>query len=303
MTFSIIVPTKDRPLDLQNCIRSIRDQSVLPKEVIIVDASSDNISAENQKTCKGILEDKLKIIYLRSAPRVNRQRNLGADNASSDIIFFLDDDVVLNEDYSEKILEVYKLKNASQIGGVQGSLFKYYNPVWMNRAFKKLFFMTRASINEKSRFLPSLGYVYVLEPKGIIEVEAMPAGLCSYYRKVFNEFKFDEKFDRCTDLEISYRVSRKYKLYQTPYALLIHNHSKATHLDDRHLNKRIFINIHKLVQKHLPHRLSNWLAYYWSIVGEVILNTAKSCIHLDSGPILGTLGGIKYIFTKNMQKS
>ncbi|RJO61113.1 hypothetical protein C4544_03640, partial [candidate division WS5 bacterium] len=134
-------------------------------------------------------------------------------------------------------------------------------------------------------------------------VEALSAGLCSYYRNVFYEFRFDETFERCTDLEISYRVSRKYKLYQTPYALLTHNHSKATHLDGRELNRSIIINIHKLVQKHLPHKLSNWFAYYWSVVGEIILSTAKSCMHADSSAIRGTLDGIKYIFAENMQKS
>ena len=301
--FSIIIPTKDRIEDLKNCIGSIRNQTVWPCEVIVVDASSDKASGENQKNCRYILGDKIKLVYKRSASGVNMQRNTGADNAKSDIIFFLDDDVVLKEDYCEKVLEIYSIKKGSNTGGVQGTISNYFNQTWLNRTFRRLFFMTRASKNEKSRFLPSFGYVYILMPKEIIEVEAMSAGFCSYYRYVFNEFRFDETFDRCTDLEINYRISRKYRMYQTPYALLIHNHSKATHLDDRHLNKRIFINIHKLVQKHLPHRLSNRLAYYWSIVGEVILNTTKSCIHLDSGPILGTLDGIKYIFTKNMQIS
>lgn len=294
MTFSIIIPTKDRLSDLLNCMKSIIRQTVLPDEVIVVDASSDNLSAENQKNCKNIVNKKIKLIYIRSAPGVNRQRNLGADNASSDIIFFLDDDVVLKEDYCEKVIEVYEMKKNPDTGGVQGTISNYFNQTWLNRTFRRLFFMTRASIKEKSRFLPSLGYVYILMPKEIIEVQAMSAGYCSYFKRIFNEFRFDENFDRCTDLEIGYRIFHKYKMYQTPYAMLSHNHSKATHLDDRQLNKRIFINIHKLVQKHLPHRLSNWLAYCWSVVGEIILNAAKSCISIDSGPILGTLDGIRY---------
>ncbi|MBI4707249.1 MAG: glycosyltransferase family 2 protein [Candidatus Omnitrophica bacterium] len=301
MTSSVVIPTKDRPADIQKCVGSIIVQTVLPDELIIVDSSSTGISSENQINCENIVGDKIGLIYLRSSPGVNKQRNLGAEKASGEIILFLDDDVVLHADYIEKILEVYKLKDDAKLGGVQGSLFNYYNPNWINGVFKKFFFMTRASKNEKGRFLPSLGYVYILEPKGIIEVEAMPAGLCSFYKKVFNKFKFDEDFDRCTDLEISYRVSRNYKLYQTPFALLTHNHSESTHLPARDFNRKMLINAYNLHRKHTPGKLKNHIAYCWSVVGEVILNTIKSIKALDARPILGILDGIRHIMQMNKE--
>lgn len=300
MTFSIIVPTKDRPADLQNCLKSIVRQTVLPLEVIVVDASSDNISIANRNNAEKIMADKkVKLIYIHSEPGVNKQRNLGADNASGDIIFFLDDDVVIKEDYCEKILEVYKLKGDQNLGGVQGCSLNYYHPSRINNVFRKLFFMTRISENERSRFLPSMGYVYIEQPKEIIEVESLPSLVCSYYRSVFNEFRFDESFDRCTDLELSYRVSRKYKLYQTPYASAYHHHSKSTHLSIRQLNKLYIIYTHRLVKKHLPRKMANWLAYYWSVVGEVILSTVKSFARLNPDPLIGTLEGLKHIISSD----
>ncbi|OGH05872.1 MAG: hypothetical protein A2W22_02785 [Candidatus Levybacteria bacterium RBG_16_35_11] len=296
MTFSIIIPTKDRTDDLKNCVRSIIKQTVLPQELIIVDASSDSIGAVNQENCKKIIEDKVKLIYIKSTPGSNRQRNTGADHACGEIIFFIDDDIVLKEDYFEKILEVYEIKKALNTGGVQGTtILNYFNQTWISRTFRKLFFMTRASISEKSRFLPSLGYVYISMPKEIIEVEAMSSGLCSYYKNIFNEFRFDEKFEACQDLEISYRVSRKYKLFQTPYALLTHNHSTSTHLSSLQHNKRHIINTYRLAKKYLPKRNKNWLAYYWSVLGEIILSAAKSCVKFSFDPLIGTLSGIKYI--------
>lgn len=296
MTFSIVIPTKDRPLDLQNCIRAIINQTILPDELIIVDASSDSIDAVNQKNCKKIIEDKVKLIYIKSTPGSNRQRNTGAGHASGGIIFFIDDDIVLKEDYCERILEVYEMKKDLNTGGVQGTtILNYFNQTWISRTFRKLFFMTRASIGEKSRFLPSLGYIYISMPQEIIEVEAMSAGLCSYYKGIFNEFRFDEKFESCQDLEISYRTSRKYKLFQTPYALLTHNHSISTHLSSRQHNKRHIINTYRLAKKYLPKRSKNWLAYYWSVLGVIILSAAKSCVKFNLDPLIGTLSGIKFI--------
>ncbi|RJO62171.1 glycosyltransferase family 2 protein, partial [candidate division WS5 bacterium] len=201
MTYSIVVPTKDRPLDLQNCVRSIMNQTALPYEIIVSDSSSGKINKENKQYCEDIVKGKLKLNHISTSPGVNKQRNTGANEATGDIIFFVDDDIVMQKDYAEKVLEVYKMKKGENIGGVQGTISNYFNQTWINRTFKKLFFMTRASINEKSRFLPSLGYIYIYMPKEIIEVEALSAGLCSYYRNVFYEFRFDETFERCTDLE------------------------------------------------------------------------------------------------------
>ncbi len=293
--FSIIIPTKDRPQDLENCIASIANQSVLPKEMIVVDASSEDICLANKNNCANIVQNKSKLLHIPSCPGVNIQRNTGAAMASGEVIMFIDDDVVLEKDYCEKILEVYGLYNHTNIGGVSGAMRNYYNSGLINRAFKKLFFMTRVTLHEGGRFLPSLGYVYVLSPKEIIEVQVMQSGFCSYYRDIFNKYKFDKSFDRCTDLDISYRVSRKYKLFQTPYAQLTHYHSESTHLNIRKLNERLCINEYNLVNKHLPRKFRYRAAYYISVVGELILASVKSLVKFSPDPLLGRLDGLKVI--------
>ncbi|MBI5056303.1 MAG: glycosyltransferase family 2 protein [Nitrospirae bacterium] len=299
MTFSVIIPTKDRPIDLQNSVSSIASQTVLADELIIVDASSDSLSEENQINCKRIVDDRIKLVYLRSKPGVNIQRNFGADNANCEIVFFQDDDVILHETCHEKMLEVYELEKNRHVGGVQGSVHNYYGMSKSHNLYRKLFLMTRISEEGRSRFLPSMGYVFVPFPKEIVEVEGMTTLLCSYYRKVFQEFRFDETFSRCTDIEISYRVSREYKLYQTPYALATHRHSQETHLNIRELNKLYLIHMHKLVKKSMPRKITNWLAYYWSIVGQIMLDTGKSVASLNPDSFIGSFEGLKYILLKN----
>jgi glycosyltransferase involved in cell wall biosynthesis len=232
---------------------------------------------------------------LRSAPGLCGQRNIGAEHATGNIIFFIDDDIVLQNNFAEKIIEVYSLKKNQNIGGVRGSLIEYFNEGWISRTFRRIFFMTRGSIREKSRFLPSLGYVYIFMPGEIIEVEAMQTAVCSFYKTVFDEFKFDEAFPRCNDLDISYRVSRKYKLYQTPYALAHHNHSYNTHPNVKKLNELYVVFSHKLAKKYISKYNIKWLAYYWSILGEIILSTIKSIKSLNPDYIIGDLSGIKHL--------
>jgi len=298
MTSSFIICTKDRLLDLEDCIKSITRQTVLPSEVIIVDASEDKISAENEKNSKAILGDKIKLIFLRGEPSTTRQRNIGIDHASGDIVFFLDDDVILEPYYHKKILEVYELKKDENIGGVRGSYSNHYKSNILENIFRRFFFMDVIQEKGKSKVLPSMNAVDVLKPNGIIEVESMPSCICSYYRKVLNEFKFDETLDKYAlseDLDLSYRVSRKYKLFQTPHARLIHKMSAISRLDMRRFRRLQITNLHYLAKKHIPRWSIKWLAFYWYIIGYLLFSFIKYARTFNNDELLGVLSGISEI--------
>ena len=48
MTFSFVIPTKNRPIELATVFDAILAQSRLPEQVIIIDQSSqDNVSKSN----------------------------------------------------------------------------------------------------------------------------------------------------------------------------------------------------------------------------------------------------------------
>ena len=94
-TFSIsaIICTKDRKNDLAKLIKSLRKQTILPNELIIIDASKDKKTYEliNEK-CK---DEKYYIKYIKSNPGLTRQRNIGVKESKCRLLLFLDDDVVL----------------------------------------------------------------------------------------------------------------------------------------------------------------------------------------------------------------
>jgi len=302
MTSSFIICTKDRLLDLEDCIKSITRQTVLPSEVIIVDASEDKISAENEKNSKAILGDKIKLIFLRGEPSTTRQRNIGIDHASGDIVFFLDDDVILEPDYHRKILEVYELKKDENIGGVMGSFNNYHKTKWIEICFRRLFLMQRNEVSgRRGRTQLSFNPIGIFKPKTLIRVEYMPGCICSYYRKVVEEFRFDEALDKYAlseDWDLSYRVSRKYILYQTPDATLFHKMSPVNRLEYKNLRRLQAINMHYLAQKHIPRRSLRWLAVYWGMIGYSLFFIVRGIIDLNFGEIKGFLEGIKYIAKK-----
>ena len=102
MQVSIVIPTYYRRKDVDECLDSILRQTNLPKEVLIVD-NTPNDEIENLiEGRKNEFEEKNVILgYIRN-PRENSHtiaQNIGIENATGDIILFLDGDVVLDENY------------------------------------------------------------------------------------------------------------------------------------------------------------------------------------------------------------
>jgi len=112
-SFSIIICTYKRQKWVENLLKSISEQTVLPKEIIIVDASPEKIDYSISKGLKFsfIKSDKMQLTY---------QRNLGVKAARCDIIMHLDDDTYLEQDFIEIILEVFNNDTERKIGAVSG---------------------------------------------------------------------------------------------------------------------------------------------------------------------------------------
>ena len=301
MTSSFVICTKNRLQDLLTCVDSIRDQTVLPKELVIVDAGNIK-DIENIIRCR-LTDSNIKFIYQKAEPSTARQRNIGVKLASGEIILFVDDDVILERNYHEKILEVYKKHEGPYLGGVCGTIAnagEFVETPFMER-FRRLFLLNHHTIKGRSMFLPSGHYVFVAYPETVIEVEAMESCRSSYYRHVFNKYNFDDSwpgYSICEDLELSYRISRKYKQYQTPYARLIHKRSPVSRLKTYELQRLYVINHFLMFNKNISKNVINISAFVWSRIGDAVINIGRSIVRRDRAYIAGYMCGIKEIIVK-----
>lgn len=104
MKISVIVPCLNEEKFLPNLISDLRNQSLLPDEVLIIDAGSKD------KTLEFIKEDNLvKIIHTK--PNIGMQRKTGGEKANGDLLFFFDSDVRLNKDFIKNAISEIKNKN------------------------------------------------------------------------------------------------------------------------------------------------------------------------------------------------
>lgn len=275
---SIIIPTYYRQVEVSELFESILRQTITPVEVIVVDDHTPNDSIKI--VCEGykLKFEKINIDlkYLRN-PRHRSAavaRNVGVENASGDIILFLDSDMIIYEEFIEKILEVFN--NNSNALGVQGWIINNieYNKIicFIFLLIAKIFYLGHYSKNS-CKFTE-----YPIMLSKIINCERMSGGNMALKRNVFNEFRFDEnltKFSANEDILLTHSIFQKYpnSLFITPYARSIHKHSETGRMEEEELEEHINWCIKYCLKKLFGFK--GLLIYYWQNIGKSIVRICK----------------------------
>ena len=96
MRLSVVIPALNEERHLAQLLSDIQLQSLRPDEVIVVDAGSSDATVRIAKHSPTRV--------LHSEPPVARGRNVGGYSAKGDLIFFLDADIRLPENFFENFV-------------------------------------------------------------------------------------------------------------------------------------------------------------------------------------------------------
>lgn len=119
-TISICIATYKRPQLLESTLNALLQQHRLPDEVIISDASED-IYSERVVAEMVKMQRDIPVKYVRSPRKaLPWQRWLASTYCSSDIVFFLDDDVYLQPETLIILEEAYRTLSLQQSQAVAG---------------------------------------------------------------------------------------------------------------------------------------------------------------------------------------
>ena len=274
---SVVIATKNRFKDIIRCIESILVQTLLPDEIVIVDSSNTD---ELKSNLDDLLHDKITFKYIHAPLSLTQARNAGVRERIGNIVIFLDDDVILDNDYIKEIVRVFNNDSERKIGGVTGNIID--KPKLQNRSFKYLiwhyikdilatiFFLFRYS---DGKFQPS-GWPTFVHSDKIVKIECLSGCNMVFRREVLYEFTFDENlkgYSFMEDNDIAYRVSRKYQNVYTPFAKLIHNVSPAARDTEYARMKMTIENHYYLFKKNFPQDFKHKFAFWWSVVGLFVM--------------------------------
>lgn len=146
MKFSVVIPTYNREKDLKECLDSVLQQTILPNEILVIDDGElpvEFISSIKEKS----ENNNIKFIYYQKDHSKEKRgssesRNLGISMAKYPIVFILDDDVMLNNIFFEKIMNIWNNNNDNRLIGVAGVIKNYRSKSKLEYFYNKIFGLT-----------------------------------------------------------------------------------------------------------------------------------------------------------------
>lgn len=248
MKFSLIVCTYMRPKALLILLKSVKEQTLYPNEILIIDGST------NEETKQILLKNKFKNLSYYKVDEKNRgltrQRNFGVRKVSAglDIVCFLDDDTVLESNYFKHLINTYLIHpNALAVGGYitneihwekHGDVYEkdFFLDGWKRKEGSRFLLRKKIGLLDKTApgWMPKFSHgrsVSFLPPSNkIYKVEQIMGGVASYKKEVFKTMSFSKYFEGYglyEDADFSLRLAKKGDLYINTKARLGHYHAEG----------------------------------------------------------------------------
>ena len=274
-----VVPTYNRPKELELCLRSVLAQSLPPHEVIVVDNGRTPLTKETIKMMEPEFFQKgIFLTYFENdVNSLTVAKNIGISKASGELVSFLDDDLILEPNYYEEMVRLfYEIPEALGVMGY--NLFRGRKRTLKTEfisAYQRVF---RLRVNGDSRFrvMPSLGLTY--SDDGPVVGADWISGASTFTKWVLERIKPDSnllKYSWDEDTDLSYRISKAF-----PGTLFMNQRAKYTHVDSqirRAPNKEIIYMTEVydlyLFYKDVNQTFSNKAVYLWSRIGRILLQS------------------------------
>ncbi len=200
MKISILIPTKNRLPILRETLHNIYYVNNLPKEdfeVIVSNDGDDDLSVLYDE----FPFDNLKIVKNTHKPGAAGNRNNAADYAQYDLLQFLDDDILITDNFLERVIDLHK-----SYSDVIISHKEFFSQAYINKANETPFGIYRLNFINTIILRET---IKEFNNDGLYEVNFTIAGALSVEKNVFYQVgKFDEKFPYAgwEDAEFAYRT-------------------------------------------------------------------------------------------------
>ena len=288
MTFSFVIPTKNRPIELATVFDAILAQSRLPEQVIIIDqSSSDKVIKDQLAPLAKKAKIRLDYIHDESINGLVQAKAASIQYNQCDYISFFDDDIVHEPDYLAAIEAC--IHTYPEMIGLNGVILNAPKEGLLKRLIFRLTHFGLYKDNRQS-VIRSL-------KEGISQpqrVDALSGGLSTWKKEVFDTVSFDtkNKFHAYEDKEFSIRIERAFpkQMFIVPQAKLYHYHAAGNRQSLLRRTQNDVVEVWKLFKKNGNY---NWLGLDFIVLlfGLLINALMLSLKHLNFNFLLHYLRG------------
>jgi GT2 family glycosyltransferase len=270
---SVIIPTKNRASDLAIAVRSLLGQAILPEQIVIVDQSTDDSGFKQVKTefanTHGV---RLDYIWNTSINGAAAARNYAMERATGDVWLFLDDDVVLEADFIERLLDVYR--EYPEAGGVSGIITNYLPPPLAFRLWSAIFAL--GPFHDERQ--PIYWACNQLRDSAPVPVRKFTSALMSFRASIIRNVRFDANHPGALaeDIDFCSRLPAATLMFIAPRARLLHNRSPLGRANDHWLRAHAQASCYLYV-RNWQSGSKNRLCFAWLNVGYSLI-IAVTCL-------------------------
>ena len=261
LSVSLIIPTKHRPGELVETVRSIVKQTSPPQELIIVDQSPESAEVQVRPLVEGCGGMQLIYLWEPELPGLVAARIRSLDVASGDIVFFVDDDITLAPDCISRLMERYGAQ--PELAGVCAVDTGCAELPWWQVLGRRLFtmgpFWDERSVMGKR-------YQALSQPR---LVRWFSGGWMSYRRWVFDKFQFEDALwgHRWNgSIDFSYRVSSRHPLVIDPAVQIVHRLPYGTYSPEEFVRVRV-AGTFFFFARNVKRNLWGWVCFLWIMFG------------------------------------
>jgi len=297
--FSVAVPTYNRQRELLDLFGSILKQNNLPKEMILIDDGDlpENFLKPLEGKCR------LKSVAFKYFNKAKAQyprglavsRNLALELAETEIVFMLDDDIVLLDNFFSSIIREWENnKDDESLVAIGGLIANERQKGLLERFYNRIFMLT----GDAPWDVNSLGFqVWTNDITKPTKGFYLNGGLASYRVSQAKKLGFSALSEGRTaleDVDFFFRA-KKNGMYTiiTPSARAIHKHSKAsreaafiTGIKESYNRRIIFLRNGK------P-KLKDWICFCWANIGWILRQLLVGHFSKGMGMIVGLFKRIR----------
>jgi GT2 family glycosyltransferase len=293
LAVSVLIPTKNRPEDLALALRSVLAQTVLPRQIVIVDQSADErgrvaLDREMREADGGAREISLVYVHEPQLAGTAAARNRLVELGEADILLFVDDDAELEREFIDELLAVYERR--PEADGVSGIITNYSVATRGFRWWASLF-VRGPFHDERQRIYWNADRLRHSTP---VPVRKFTGAAMSFRAKAARRARFDARLtgaSREEDTDFCEQL-RPATLLIAPRARFSHRRSARNRVGEHWLKEHAH-TAHYLFRRHWRAGAVNRLCFAWLHIGYAVA-LSLACLKARSiGPLRAFQAGMR----------
>jgi GT2 family glycosyltransferase len=281
LSLDAVVCTRDRPAELDACLRSLAVQQLPPRRVLVVDAGS---------VAAAPVIDGLEVEVVRAAPGLPRQRNVALARADADLVAFFDDDVEIEPGYLGEVIRFFEARPACV--GVSGNILNDVPRALPSTLYRRVFGLA----DDDGSLRRSGDVAYLRGPVVPTRVDVISGANMTFRRETVAELRFREELGEYAymeDADFALRAGTRGELWMLPTARLVHHVSPRSRLSRSRYVEEVFVNSTVLfLALRATHGLS-WAAFIWRMTGRALAYAATALPDRSPAAIVGVARGAR----------